>query len=80
MLAGATAPAPPIAAELPALRAISVLERAGTKDARDRLDRLSGGVPDLRLTREAKEALLRLQRAEGTRALTRAGGKASLAV
>jgi hypothetical protein len=68
VLAGVTAPAPPTTAELPALRAIAVLERAGTKEARELLDRLSGGVPDALLTRDAKEALLRLQGAEGTRA------------
>jgi WD40 repeat protein len=46
-------------------RAVEVLERLGTTDARRVLERLAGGVPDARLTREAKAALERLQPTRG---------------
>jgi hypothetical protein len=36
------------------------LERIGTKEVRDLLERLARGAPDARLTREAGEALKRL--------------------
>jgi hypothetical protein len=45
-----------------ALRAVAVLEQAGTADARQGLEALARGVPDARLTREACAALARLAR------------------
>jgi WD40 repeat protein len=45
-----------------ALRAIEMLEYAGTPEARALLTDLAKGTPDLRLTREAKAALERLAR------------------
>jgi RNA polymerase sigma factor (sigma-70 family) len=44
------------------LRAIEVLERTGTSEARQLLAALSKGVPEARLTQEAKAALARLAR------------------
>jgi hypothetical protein len=44
------------------LRAVEVLERIGTPQARDLLQSLACGATDARLTREAKEALERLER------------------
>jgi hypothetical protein len=38
------------------------LEQAGTPDARRLLEDLGRGAPEARLTREAKAALLRLER------------------
>ncbi|HJT78135.1 MAG TPA: WD40 repeat domain-containing protein, partial [Gemmataceae bacterium] len=46
----------------PALRAIEVLERAGTPQARHVLEGLAEGAPKARLTREAKASLERLAR------------------
>jgi WD40 repeat protein len=46
-------------------RAVEVLERLGTADARQVLQRLAGGVPHARLTREAKAALERTRPAHG---------------
>ena len=43
-------------------RALAVLERIGSDDARQVLDGLAKGDPDARLTQEAKAALERLQR------------------
>jgi RNA polymerase sigma factor (sigma-70 family) len=43
-------------------RAAQVLERVGSPEARQALDRLAGGVASARLTREAKAALERLDR------------------
>lgn len=48
------------AERLRALRAIQVLEYAGTAEAKEQLRTLAKGVPDARLTREAKAALERL--------------------
>jgi hypothetical protein len=48
------------------LRAIEVLERAGTAQAKKILSKLAGGAPDARLTREAKAALERLTRKAAT--------------
>jgi RNA polymerase sigma factor (sigma-70 family) len=48
---------------LAALRALAVLEGAGTPDARDLLQALARGLPEARLTREARAALERLARA-----------------
>jgi WD40 repeat protein len=45
---------------LRALRAVEALERAGTAEARAVLARLAGGAPPARLTREAQDALKRL--------------------
>src|SRR5262249_42969439 len=45
---------------LRALRAVAVLERAGTPEAVQTLQRLAGGAPEARLTREARAALGRL--------------------
>jgi WD40 repeat protein len=42
------------------LRAVEVLERIGTPEARAVLHRLAGGAPEARLTREARAALERL--------------------
>jgi hypothetical protein len=44
------------------LRAVEVLERVGTAEARRVLEALARGTPDARLTREAKAALTRLER------------------
>jgi hypothetical protein len=52
---------------LRALRALEVLEQAGTPEARQALETLAEGVAEARLTREAKAALERLAR----RALSR---------
>ena len=53
------------------LRAIWVLERIGTPEARDLLRTLSGGVAAARETREAKAALQRLDRRAGSGAAPR---------
>jgi WD40 repeat protein len=45
---------------LPALRAVSLLERIGTPAAREVLEDLSRGAPDARLTEEARASLRRL--------------------
>jgi WD40 repeat protein len=47
-------------AAIQTLRAVEVLERAGTEPARTVLRRLAGGAPEARLTREAAAALKRL--------------------
>jgi HEAT repeat protein len=47
---------------LRALRAIWVLERIGTKDARDVLEKLAQGQPEARVTQDAKAALQRLEK------------------
>jgi hypothetical protein len=44
------------------LRAVEVLEKVGTAEARKVLQALADGAPQATLTREAKAALLRLQR------------------
>jgi RNA polymerase sigma factor (sigma-70 family) len=44
------------------LRALEILERAGTADARQFMEELSKGAPGAHLTREAKAALQRLDR------------------
>lgn len=48
------------AERLRALRAVQVLEYAGTPEAKKCLEMLARGVPEARLTREAKAALRRL--------------------
>jgi HEAT repeat protein len=54
-------PAPP----LRALRALQVLERVATGEARDLLQRLAAGAPETHLTEEAKAALQRLKKRLG---------------
>jgi WD40 repeat protein len=44
------------------LRAVQALEQIGTARAREVLEKLSGGIPEARLTREAADALERLAR------------------
>jgi hypothetical protein len=44
-----------------ALRAIEVLEHIGTKEAQTALDQFAAGVPEARLTRDAKAAVQRLR-------------------
>jgi hypothetical protein len=51
----------PIAAPEP-LRAVQVLEYAGTAEARHLLKELAGGAPAARLTQEVRAALGRLDR------------------
>jgi hypothetical protein len=53
----------PITGEaLRSLRAVEVLERVGTAEAKGVLERLAGGEPEARLTCEAKASLNRLGR------------------
>ncbi|MGH7223938.1 MAG: WD40 repeat domain-containing protein, partial [Gemmataceae bacterium] len=52
----------PAGERLRSLRAVEVLEHAGTEQAWRLLTRLAGGAPEARLTREAKGALQRLDR------------------
>jgi RNA polymerase sigma factor (sigma-70 family) len=47
------------------VRAVEALEHAGTPEARALLQRLAGGAPEARLTREAKASLERLARRAG---------------
>jgi hypothetical protein len=44
------------------LRAIEILERIGTPEARKGLEDLAKGIPEARQTQEAKAALIRLAR------------------
>jgi hypothetical protein len=44
------------------LRAVEVLERIGNAEAREALEKLADGVPEARLTREAKLTLERMAR------------------
>jgi hypothetical protein len=46
-------------ADLRSLRALTVLEQVGTKEARAKIGELTKGLPDARLTREAKRAVER---------------------
>jgi hypothetical protein len=55
----------PSAEQLRELRAVEVLERVGSKEARTLLTRLAEGAPEARLTQEAKEALKRLANQRG---------------
>ena len=50
------------AEQLYSLRAVEVLERISTSDARRVLEKLAEGIPEARLTREAQASLERLQR------------------
>lgn len=54
-----SAAAKPPAEQLQALRAVEVLERIGTEDAREVLRKLAGGAAGARLTREARGAVER---------------------
>jgi hypothetical protein len=47
---------------LRSLRAIEVLEHLATPEARQVLQKLAEGAPNVRLTREAKAALARLEK------------------
>jgi hypothetical protein len=47
---------------LQAVRAIAVLERIGTLDARQLLETLAGGAPEAEQSREAKAGMVRLTR------------------
>ena len=42
-------------------RSLAVLERLGTSEARNVLEKLAGGAPEARLTQEARAALQRLR-------------------
>jgi HEAT repeat protein len=53
---------PPRPERLREMRALEVLEYVGTPETRKILGRLAEGVPEARLTREAKAALTRLER------------------
>lgn len=55
----------PTPERLRALRALQVLERVGTAEAREVLQTLAGGAPESRLTREARAVLKRLDRRTG---------------
>ena len=57
--------AAPTPEEARAIRVVEALEQAGTAAARGLLTDLAGGVPEARLTREAKAALQRLPRKDG---------------
>jgi hypothetical protein len=54
---------PPLSAEpLRQVRAVEVLERVGSAEAKRLLETLAGGAPGVRLTEEARAALKRLPR------------------
>jgi hypothetical protein len=61
--------APP-AEQVRALRALRVLERIGTPEARKLLETLAGGAPEAAVTTQAKAALDRLAKAEPVKAET----------
>jgi WD40 repeat protein len=50
----------PSVAQRPGIRAVEVLERIGTREARQVLEKLAEGAPGVRLTQEAKASLERL--------------------
>ncbi|WP_020468059.1 sigma-70 family RNA polymerase sigma factor [Zavarzinella formosa] len=60
LLSTTTAPVPPNDERLREIRAVAVLERIGTTEAKEVLTRMSAGLEGARLTREAKAALARL--------------------
>jgi RNA polymerase sigma factor (sigma-70 family) len=62
VLAAATAPAGLSGESLRQVRAVSVLERAGSPDARKLLAELAAGNPEARLTKEAAAASTRVSR------------------
>jgi hypothetical protein len=51
--------------DLAASRAIEVLEHLNTPDACQLLEELASGMPEARITREAKSALARMRSSEG---------------
>jgi hypothetical protein len=53
---------PPLPEQLRLLRAVTALERAGTKEARQLLELLASGAPQARVTQDAQAALERLAR------------------
>jgi hypothetical protein len=53
---------PPAPEQLRLLRAVTALERAGTKEARQLLELLASGAPQARVTQDAQAALERLAR------------------
>ena len=61
LLALVNAPVVPPGERLRELRAVAILERIGTAEARKQLDELAGGVSDARLTLEAAAAVARLK-------------------
>ncbi|VTR93808.1 wd-40 repeat : Uncultured bacterium genome assembly Metasoil_fosmids_resub OS=uncultured bacterium PE=4 SV=1: Sigma70_r2: Sigma70_r4_2 [Gemmata massiliana] len=61
LLAALNAPVVPAGDNLRELRAVAILERIGTAEARKVLDTLTGGIPDARLTVEAAAAVTRLK-------------------
>jgi hypothetical protein len=60
-LLGGIKQGPPDAETMRALRAIWVLERIGTKEAQEILRKLADGCEGARQTKEAREALKRLE-------------------
>jgi hypothetical protein len=62
LLEGMPADAGPVPALVRPLRAVELLERLATPEARRLLETLAGGQPDDRLTAEARAALRRLPR------------------
>lgn len=62
VLTALESPEPLTAEAVRELRAVVALERVGNREARETLAALTKGVPDARLTREAKAALERLAR------------------
>ena len=65
-LEGIRQAAPPTAEEMRAIRAVSVLERIGSPEAVQLLERLAAGRSDSRQTRAAAQALQRLRRRPAT--------------
>jgi hypothetical protein len=61
LLAALREPSPPTAEELRQLRALIVLERIGTPDARWLLEEVAKGPESARLTRQARAALIYLR-------------------
>ncbi|MDB5310797.1 MAG: hypothetical protein JWO38_4999 [Gemmataceae bacterium] len=61
LLVAVNAPVAPPGDRLRELRAVAILERTRTAEARKLLDELAGGVPDARLTMEAAAAAARLK-------------------
>jgi hypothetical protein len=62
LLAAAASPLPASGRQAQQVRAIAILERIGSRDARKLLEELASGLAEARLTREAAEALQRYHR------------------